>query len=357
MAKDPEVQHDSKNDEEVQKEAVEAARAKVINEFEKQRSGLRSNEIDAAANILQAELLEPIDAIDGEWKARRDILRQSGADLRELRNELMPKLDEIAEFGVAYIDKKSRKTGNLSPEEISKAVSSTNENASLYMKELQQAGREDLKLAIKWSIGRADKSDLPTARAKSLPIVIKYLEEQFPNGKLMPIIWMLLSFIPLEDKDYIIKAQLNLLEQNGGDKELFLEEGNKHGVLSYQEMLELRGGPKFNDEKQEEEEKIKCATLYKLQHKFLDNVKKMSKESYGTRNAWDDVNGGSILAFVLKGAAYATIAGNVFVNGWNVIKGGAKIGSLAKLATNHNIVASAVVLGGTHIYETFIIKA
>lgn len=338
------------NDKEVQKEAVDAARDAILREFESKRAGIKTDKVEAAEGILKSKLLKPVNAIDKEWTDRREILRNSGKDLRELRNELKPKLEEFAKIGKAILVKLTHESGNLSPEVLAKIIFDVNTDTDLYMEALQEKGHDDLNDAIKWSIGVV-AGDMPTARTKAIPVLKKYVKKQFPNGKLMPVIWMVLNFSKFEDRREVAKDYIQSLNGDKAKIEEFIKEGNVKGAFSYEDMVKLRGGKKFTDPKEEEGEQTSCDLIYKQQHDFSVRAKSMATVSYGVRNVWDDVNGVSIFKFIAKAAACLTIGGNIFVNGYNVVKGGASVGSLTGLATNKNIVGSAALLAVLHGYD------
>lgn len=343
-------------DAEIQKADVEAAKRKVRAALRAKITGNQNDKTEAALGILEDRLLKPIYDIDSQWSAERKAMAENtGAGLTtDLTAKFRPRLEEVVEVGVSYLETVTRDTGWLTPEVLAKAVFSINSNAKLYMNLLQQPGHDDLKSAIKWSLEIGKPDDLPTARRIGMKALKEAIPQEFSKGDrgLMPVVWMVMAFIETKDKMEIAKSYVDSLKPNLTQIEEFLEDGNKKGVFDYAEMLELRGGPKFatdpkTDPKLEKEEQEKCATNFFLQNNFIQQGKNLVSTSYGVRNVWDDVTGGSVLRFIGKLAAGATVAGNLLANVWS--SGGIK--GIPRLITNHNVILATAGFGAIKMWE------
>lgn len=217
-----------------------------------------------------------------------------------------------------YLHKMVENDGAITGNTLLKMLDSASQQAAIYVDLLRSGRNKDVIDALE-AVLAGTSAGIETA----MTTMEKRLETEFPGGKVMQPLWMVISFLP-EDKR--IELANKYKGTNPGQLLSFLEEGNKMGVFSPDEMQQILGQPLDAGKKR------LYATLWTRQHRFDEAVERMGKTSYGSVNpVHSKLSLFGIAGLIAKGAAWGTIGGNAIVTGWVHMKGKGVLGAIGAI--------------------------
>lgn len=342
------------------KERVEEGFSKVESAYNEKNFDAITQRSRFAEGLLVRALKLPIAGIRKRWEEDVKQLHQKGWNKKEMMklrdkyaHEGSGEIAEAVKIVEAYVRKMREESENRgTPEVLAEMTRSLSRNAEVYADLLAKGGNKDLVDALKTVLGMqvGGKSSAESLK-KAAETVKNRLEKEFPNGKLMAVLWMVMSFF---DKSKRLETA-NYFKQKYPDKiEKFLEAGNLYGVFDAEEMEQILG-KKYDTEKRTE-----LAIKWQAQNDFSKEGKTMLETSYGSENPVNTMlSGRNLLLFAGQLAAGATIGANFLVTAFTTIKGKGFVGGIlafpeAVLSTikNKNVIGAGVVLGGIHLAKS-----
>ncbi len=284
---------------------------------------------DFKEKILEKVLEYALFDVRRWWKDEVRAMIDSGADATKVINlrekyfvpddkegkSLMGKSIQLADL---YLHKLIENSGALTGNDLLKMLDSKSQKAAIYVDLLKSDQYKDVVEALTGVLDRSQKGV-----EEAMPIIEKRLRTEFPAGKCMKPLWMIIAFLPEKNR---IDIANKYKKQNPGQIMVFLEEGNKMGVFSPDEMQQVLGKPL------DESKKSLYAKLWNDQHQHNEAVARMGRSSYGSRNPVNEkMTLAGTLGFLGKAAAYGTIVGNLVVTGSVHMKGKGILGGIGAI--------------------------
>jgi hypothetical protein len=342
------------------KDRVDKAFGKIESAYNHQNFDAITQRSNFAEGLLIRALKLPIVGIKGRWKQSLVELQRRGWDKKQVNalrdqyaHEDSGEIAQTVKIAEAYIRKMREKTeGRGTPAVLAEMTRSMNRNAEVYKDLLAEGGNKDLVDALKAVLGMQVGGKSSAASLENAKKTIEArLGKEFPNGKLMPVIWMIMSFL---DRSKALEIA-NYFKQKYPDKiEEFLEAGNLYGVFDTEGMEQILG-KKYHAEKRTE-----LAIKWQAQNDFSEEGKTMLETSYGSENPVNTMlSGKGLLFFAGQLAAGLTIGANLLATTFISIKGKGPLGgvlaipdALLNTIKNPNVIGAGVVLGGIHLAKS-----
>ena len=342
------------------KDRVDKAFGKIESAYNHQNFDALPQRSRFAEGLLIRALKLPIVGIKKRWVQSLGELKQRGWDKKQVNalrdqyaHEENGEIAQTVKIAEAYVRKMREKTeGRGTPAVLAEMTRSMNRNAEIYADLLAEGGNKDLVDAVKAVLGMQIGGKTSAASLEEAKKTIEAkLGKEFPNGKLMPVIWMVMSFLDRSKKFGIA----NYFKQNHPDKiEKFLDDGNLYGVFDPEGMEQILG------KKYDAEKRTELAIKWQAQNDFSKEGKTMLETSYGSENPVNTMlSGKGLLFFAGQLAAGLTIGANLLATTFVSIKGKGVVGgvlaipdALLNTIKNPNVIGAGVVLGGIHLAKS-----
>ncbi|MBI4975464.1 hypothetical protein HZC20_02185, partial [Candidatus Peregrinibacteria bacterium] len=283
-----------------QVEAERKAREAISNKFAEKYPRYDAQRAGLAAAAAKEGLLAPIKDIGEKWNKTRETFEQRNTsgeyitlnDLTEATDPFKKHMDEAVVVIQAYIEALtgSSEGGRISAEVLARMMHSANSKvdavANLLMKRKEFPG---MVKALKYVLKINEKSENGTEHSVAHGKEEVFLElSKILEGKaeIRPFAWVILGF--MEDKDreefglrYVKEGKLSAKQTLE-----FLEEGNKYGCFSPEEMKRIiQASVMFDELKADFKTREKqYGDFWTAQNNFYEEGKKLLHISYLSRN-------------------------------------------------------------------------
>ncbi|MEK7126701.1 MAG: hypothetical protein AAB848_01205 [Patescibacteria group bacterium] len=342
------------------KDRVDTAFGKIESAYNHQNFDALSQRARFAEGLLIRALKLPIVGIKKRWVQSLEELGQKGWDKKQVNalrdqyaHEGNGEIAEVVKIAEAYIRKMREKTeGRGTPAVLAEMTRSIGRNAEIYAALLAEGGNKDLVDAVKAVLGiQVEGKTSAASLEKAKKTIEARLGEEFPNGKLMGVIWMIMSFL---DRGKKLEIANYFKQKHPGEIGKFLEAGNLHGVFDPDGMEQILG------KKYDAGKRTEFAIKWQAQNDFSKEGKTMLGTSYGSENPVNTMlSGKGLLFFAGQLAAGLTIGANLLATTFVSIKGKGPLGgimaipdALLNTIKNPNVIGAGVVLGGIHLAKS-----
>lgn len=276
--------------------------------------------------------------------------------------EILQVMESMLQISRGYIETLIMASNNrkLTAEILAKMMNSqTLDIAKLADLMMEGDKHKDLIETLKWALKVSVKDESGTGRAVGFPEdkAFKTLTDEFnQNGDTVIYAWMILALLDQNDPQTKEKFLIAYVKENkkSSDQALtFLEDGNKRGVISMEQMRQVlnKTGNFIGQSKDQFDKKSdRYAKIYEVQNNFMKQAVALTEKSYGSSNdAGDVINIKNTLITAGKGMLWATIIGNTLVELFSEGSWDIDVQTFKGILTKKYTVASAIGLAAIHV--------